>query len=162
MDVRIGIGYDIHRLVEGRRLVLGGVEFDSPVGLAGHSDADVVLHAVTDAILGAAGMGDIGEHFPDGDATRKDADSAVFVKHAVKLAEERGLAPGNVDVNVIAERPRLGPAKQEMRRRVSELLGLATDRVNIKARTMERLGPIGQGQAIAAQAVVTLIPAKEA
>ena len=156
MDVRVGIGFDVHRLVEGRRLVLGGVEIDSPVGLAGHSDADVVLHAITDAILGAAGLGDIGEHFPDTDPTWKDADSAAFVQHAVKLADQWGLKVGNVDVNIIADQPRLGPTKKSIRHRVSELLGLDPDQVNIKARTMEGLGPIGESQAIAAQAVVTL------
>ena len=159
MDVRIGIGFDIHRLVEGRRLILGGVAVDAPVGLAGHSDGDVVLHALTDAILGAAGLGDIGEHFPDTDPAWQGADSAVFVERAVRLAGEAGLYVGNVDLNVIAERPRLGPTKHAIRDRLAELLGLPTDRIGVKARTMERLGPIGEGQAIAAQVVVTLIQA---
>ncbi len=156
MDVRVGIGFDVHRLVEGRRLVLGGVEIDSPVGLAGHSDADVVLHAITDAILGAAGLGDIGEHFPDTNPAWEDADSATFVQHAVKLADQWALKVGNVDVNIIADHPRLGPTKKTIRHRVAELLGLDADLVNIKARTMEGLGPLGQSEAIAAQAVVTL------
>ncbi|MBN1344576.1 MAG: 2-C-methyl-D-erythritol 2,4-cyclodiphosphate synthase [Phycisphaerae bacterium] len=156
MDIRIGIGFDIHRLVDGRRLVLGGVELESSVGLEGHSDGDVILHAITDAILGAAGLGDIGEHFPDTDPEWKDADSAAFLLHAVKLADQWNLEVGNVDVNVLAERPKLGPAKKEIRRRVAELLGVDADRVNIKARTMEQLGPIGEGQAIGCQAVVLL------
>jgi len=157
MDVRIGIGYDIHRLVEGRRLVMGGVEFDSPVGFEAHSDGDVVLHAVTDAILGATGKGDLGEHFPDRDPQWKDANSAIFLQHAVALASERGLTVGNVDLNVLAERPRLGPAKNAIRQRLAQLLDLANDRVNVKARTMEGLGSVGRGEAIACQAVVTLV-----
>jgi 2-C-methyl-D-erythritol 2,4-cyclodiphosphate synthase len=157
MDVRVGIGFDVHRLAEGRRLVLGGLEIESPVGLAGHSDADVVLHAITDAILGAAGQGDIGEYFPDTDPTWKDAASKQFVEHAVEVAATCGMAVGNVDVNVIADKPRLGPAKQAIRKRLAELLGLSIDRVNVKARTMEGLGPVGEGKAIACQAVVTLI-----
>lgn len=157
MDVRVGIGFDIHRLVEGRRLVLGGVAIDSPVGLAGHSDGDVVLHALADAILGAAGLGDIGEHFPDTDPAWQGADSTTFVQRAVQLAAEDGLTVGNVDLNVIAERPRLGSAKQAIRDRLADLLDLPAGRIGVKARTMERLGPIGEGQAIAAQVVVTLV-----
>jgi 2-C-methyl-D-erythritol 2,4-cyclodiphosphate synthase len=157
VDTRVGIGFDIHRLVEGRRLVLGGVELDSPVGLAGHSDADVVLHAITDAVLGAAGLPDIGEHFPDTDAAWKDADSATFLRHAVGAIGERGFAVGNVDVNVLAEKPRLGPVKNAMRRRIADLTGLTVDRISVKARTMEGLGAIGEARAIAAQAVVMLV-----
>ena len=160
MDVRVGLGYDIHRLVQGRRLLMGGVEFDSPVGFEAHSDGDVVLHAITDAILGAAGRGDLGEYFPDSDAQWQDANSAVFLEHAVALASEHGLTVGNVDLNVLAEKPKLGPAKNAIRQRVAQLLGLANERVNVKARTMEGLGSIGRGEAIACQAVVTLVSAQ--
>ncbi len=161
MDIRIGIGYDIHRLAEGRRLILGGVHIDSALGLAGHSDADVVLHAVTDAILGAAGLGDIGEHFPDTDPQWKDADSKDFLLHALQLAGTWGLAVGNVDINILAEQPRLGSAKKDIRHHVADLIGLDADRVNVKARTMETLGPIGEGKAIACQAIVLLGSAPE-
>mgnify|MGYP000708998793 CR=1 FL=1 len=157
MDIRVGIGFDIHRLVAGRKLILGGVVLDWPVGLAGHSDADAVLHAITDAILGAGGLGDIGEHFPDNDPRWKDVDSTVFLRHAAGAVQRQGWTVGNVDVNVLAEEPRLGPTKQAMRRRIAELLNLPIDRVNIKARTMEGLGTIGTRQAIAAQAVVVLV-----
>lgn len=161
MDIRIGIGFDIHRLAEGCRLILGGVTIDSELGLAGHSDADVVLHAITDALLGAAGLGDIGEHFPDTDPNWKDADSKDFLLHALQLLETWGLAVGNVDVNIIAEQPKLGPAKKDIRHRIADLIGLDPDRVNIKARTMETLGPIGEGKAIACQAIVLLGSAPE-
>jgi 2-C-methyl-D-erythritol 2,4-cyclodiphosphate synthase len=162
MAVRVGIGFDIHRLVEGRPLVLGGIELDSPVGLSGHSDGDAVLHAIADAILGAAALGDIGEHFPDTDPAYKDAASTTLLEDAVWLAKQQGLAVGNVDVNVIAEQPRLGPIKQTMRQQIADLLRLRVEHVSVKARTMEGLGPIGQGQAIAAQAIVTLVPSKQA
>ncbi len=157
MDIRIGIGFDIHRLAVGRRLVLGGVEIDSPLGFDAHSDGDVVLHAITDAILGAAAQGDIGEHFPDTDPTWQQADSSEFVRGALELAAEHGLTVGNVDVNIFAERPKLGPAKKAIRERIAELLCLSAERASVKARTMEQLGPIGQGQAIAAEAAVTLV-----
>ncbi len=157
MNARVGIGFDIHRLVEGRKLILGGVPIESPVGLAGHSDADAVLHAITDAILGAAGLPDIGEHFPDSDPRWKDADSTVFLQVAITEARQHKLMVGNVDVNVIAERPKLGASKEAMRRRIAELLELPVDRVAVKARTAEGLGPVGQAQAIAAQAVVMLV-----
>jgi len=159
--MRIGIGYDIHRLQSGRRLVLGGVEFPGPVGLAGHSDADVVLHAVADAILGAAGLGDIGEHFPDKSEKWRDADSAVILSSTVAMAAERSLAVHNVDVNVVAQTPRIGARKGPMRQKVASLLGVPTERVSIKARSAEGLGPVGRMEAIEVQAVVLLeeIPA---
>ncbi len=158
--MRIGIGYDIHRLGADRPLVLGGVEFPGEPGLIGHSDADPVMHAVADAILGAAALGDIGEHFPDTDAQWKDADSSVILSGAVTLAEsERGLIPANVDVNVIAERPRIGPRKVEMRARLAEVLGLPVDAISVKARTAEGLGPVGAGEAIEVQAAVLMAPA---
>ncbi len=153
----LGIGYDIHRLVEGRKLFLGGVEFDSPVGLLGHSDADVVLHAICDALLGAAALGDIGEHFPDDDPRWKGISSAVLTGKVLELVTKKGLKVNNVDVMILAQRPRLGPKKGEMRQRVSELLGVSPERVNIKATTMEGLDAIGRGEAVAAQAAVTLL-----
>jgi 2-C-methyl-D-erythritol 2,4-cyclodiphosphate synthase len=154
--MRTGIGYDIHRLVEGRRLVLGGVELPGPVGLAGHSDGDAVLHAIADAILGAAALGDLGEHFPDTADEWRDADSADILSAVVKMAAERSLAVHNVDVNVVAERPKLGAAKAQMRRKIAAILGVPPGRVSVKARTAEGLGPVGRGEAIEAQAVVLL------
>jgi 2-C-methyl-D-erythritol 2,4-cyclodiphosphate synthase len=158
----VGIGFDIHRLVEGRRLVLAGVEVPHSRGALAHSDGDVVLHAVADAILGAAGLGDLGEHFPDTDPAWNDAASAGILGRVVKMARQAGLAPASVDVNVLLEQPKLGPHKEAMRRRLAELLGVAPDAVGLKARTMEGLGPIGAGDAVAAQAVVVLAPHREA
>ena len=153
----LGIGYDIHRLVEGRKLFLGGIEFDSPVGLLGHSDADVVLHAICDALLGAAALGDIGEHFPDDDPRWKGISSALLTGKVMELIREKGLKVNNVDVMVLAQRPRLGPKKGEMRQKVAQLLGISHERVNIKATTMEGLDAIGRGEAIATQAAVNLL-----
>lgn len=155
----LGIGYDVHKLVEGRKLFLGGIEFDSPVGLLGHSDADVVLHAICDALLGAAALGDIGEHFPDDDPQWKGISSAVITRKVLELIKTKGLKVNNVDVTVLAQRPRLGPRKKEMRQKVAQLLGISPERVNIKATTMEGLDAIGRGEAIAAQAAVTLLSA---
>ena len=157
--MRIGIGYDIHRLQEGRRLMLGGVEFPGPVGLAGHSDADVVLHAVADAVLGAAALGDIGEHFPDTSEEWRGADSSVILKHAVRMAAENSLVVRNVDVNIIAQAPRIGKRKHEMRANIARLVGAPLDRVSVKARTAEGLGPVGRAEAIETHAVVLLEPA---
>ena len=154
--MRIGIGYDIHRLEEGRRLVLGGVEIPGPVGLAGHSDADAVLHAIADAILGAAALGDIGEHFPNNDSRWCNADSGEILQAVLKMAEARHFAVCNVDVNVVAEWPKLGPIKGQIRANVAALLGLPLDRVSIKARTAEGLGLVGRREAIEAYAAVLL------
>lgn len=151
-----GIGYDVHRLVKGRRLMLGGVAFDFPLGLEGYSDADVVIHAVCDAVLGAAALGDIGEHFPDTDPKWKDISSQVLLKHVAGLIKEKGLVANNVDVVVIAQAPRLGARKVEMRDKMARLLGISPERVNVKATTTEGIGAIGEGKAIAAQAVVSL------
>lgn len=151
-----GIGYDIHRLVKGRRLVLGGIVIDSPLGLEGYSDADVVIHAVCDAMLGAAALGDIGERFPDDDPRWKDISSQVLLEHVAGLTKEKGLRANNVDVVIIAQVPKLGSKKAEMRDKMARLLGLPSDRVNVKATTTEGLGAIGEGKAIAAQAVVSL------
>lgn len=154
--VRIGQGYDVHRLTAGRRLVLAGVEIAGEIGLSGHSDADVVLHAVIDALLGAAGLGDIGEQFPDTDPAYKGADSAVLLAKACEMVERTGYAVVNVDATVVAERPRLVSHKAAMRQRLAELLGLGVDAVSIKAKTNEGLGEIGQGNSIACQAVASL------
>jgi 2-C-methyl-D-erythritol 2,4-cyclodiphosphate synthase len=154
--MRIGIGYDIHRLEEGRRLVLGGVEIPSPVGLAGHSDADAVLHAIADAVLGAAALGDIGDHFPNNCSRWCNADSATILEAVLKMAAARQLKVCNVDVNVVAEWPKLGPRKGQIRANVASLLGLPPDRVSIKARTAEGLGPVGRREAIEVHAVVLM------
>ncbi len=155
--MRIGIGYDIHRFGAERTLKLGGVEFPDESGLLGHSDADPVMHALADAILGACALGDIGDHFPDTAPEWRDADSAQILAEAMRLAaERRGLRPLNVDVNVIAERPRLGKNKDAIRRRLAEVLSLPIERVSVKARSAERLGPVGRGEAIEVQAVVLM------
>ena len=153
---RVGFGYDSHRFVEGRPLMLGGVRIDHARGLDGHSDADAVLHAVTDAVLGAMALGDIGELFSDTDAKWKGADSAVFVAEAVRLAAVKGFAVGNCDVTVLAEAPKLAPHKDLMKTRVASLLGVAPDRVSIKAKTSEGMGFVGRGEGLAAVAVVMM------
>ena len=153
---RIGQGYDIHPLVSGRRLMLGGVEIPHARGLAGHSDADAVLHAVTDALLGAIGAGDIGRHFSDRDPRHKDRPSREFVTETMAMVRARGYRVGNVDVTVHAEEPRLAPHLDTMRAVLAELLGVETDATNLKATRGEGLGPIGRGEGIAAQAIVLL------
>ena len=147
---RVGIGYDIHRLVPDRKLILAGVEIPCDMGLSGHSDADVVLHAVTDALLGAAGLGDIGEMFPDTDPTYKNADSAQLLTQALAQINAVGFTPVNLDTIIIAEKPKLTPYKPQMRRRLAQLLKLDETVVNLKAKTNEGLGEIGTGAAIAA------------
>ena len=153
---RVGIGFDIHRLVEGRRLMLAGIEVPHTLGELAHSDGDVVLHALADAMLGAAGLGDIGEQFPDSDPAWKDADSAALVGRVVAMVARAGWAVTSVDVNVLIERPKLAPHKAAMRERLAGLLALAPDAVGLKARTMEGLGPIGDGTAVASHVVVML------
>ncbi|MFC7460807.1 2-C-methyl-D-erythritol 2,4-cyclodiphosphate synthase [Hydrogenophaga defluvii] len=156
MKLRVGEGWDVHALVPGRRLVLGGIEIPHSAGLLGHSDADALLHAITDALLGAAGLGDIGSHFPDTDPKFKGADSAVLLAEALRAVQAAGWQLVNVDSTVIAQAPRLAPHREAMRERVAAVLGLAPDAVNIKAKTAEKLGPVGQGLAIEARAVVLL------
>ena len=156
--MRVGQGWDIHRLVAGRPLRLGGIDVPSERGLLGHSDGDVVLHAVTDAVLGALGAGDIGQHFPDSEPRWQGIDSAVMLRHVVQLAAERGYGVGNVDVTILAERPKLAPHALAMQQRLAELLGVGADQVGVKAKTMEGLGVIGGGEAIAALAVATVVP----
>ena len=153
---RIGFGYDSHRFTTGRPLVLGGVRVDYEVGLAGHSDADAVLHAVIDALLGAAGLGDIGEHFPDRDDRYRNADSAVLTAHAVGLVTATGYRIANCDVTVVTELPKLGPYKHAMRERIAALLNVEPTQINVKAKTNEKMGWIGQGEGLAATAVVLL------
>lgn len=153
---RIGQGYDIHPFAPGRRLVLGGVEIAHPRGLAGHSDADAVLHAVTDALLGAIGAGDIGRHFSDRDPRHKDRPSREFIAETMAMARARGWRVGNVDVTIHAEEPRLAPHLDAMRDNIAALLGVAADAANVKATRGEGLGPIGRAEGIAAQAVVLL------
>jgi 2-C-methyl-D-erythritol 2,4-cyclodiphosphate synthase len=154
--IRVGIGFDVHRLVPGRRLVLAGVEVPSEVGPKAHSDGDVVLHAIADACLGAAGLGDLGDHFSDTDPAWKDADSGRLLALALAKVKAAGWRPASTDVNLLLEQPKLGGLKEKMRGRLAELLGLAPDAVGLKARTLEGLGPVGEGQAVAAQAVVVL------
>ena len=151
---RAGIGDDLHRLTEGRPLILGGVRVPFERGLLGHSDADVVLHAVTDALLGAAALGDIGEHFPDVDPRWKGADSAVLLVAALERVRERGCEPVNCDVVIHAQQPKLGPWKVQIRDNLARLLGLPQDAVNVKAKTEEHVGPVGRGEAISALAIV--------
>jgi 2-C-methyl-D-erythritol 2,4-cyclodiphosphate synthase len=154
--LRVGTGYDLHRLVEGRRLILGGVAIPFDKGLAGHSDADAVCHAVTDALLGAAAAGDIGRHFPDTDPRWKDADSLILLARAVEMVAAAGYAVVNVDVVVIAERPRLSPHVDAMRANLARVMGVAATQVGIKGKTNEGVGSIGAGESIAVHAVALL------
>ena len=156
--IRTGTGFDVHRLAEGEELWLCGVRIEHDRGLAGHSDADVGLHAVVDAILGACALGDIGQHFPPGDPRWKDAASGRFVAHAVALAADAGYAIGNVDLTLICEAPKIGPHREAMRLKLAALLGVDPGQVSIKATTTERLGFTGRGEGIAAQAAATLVP----
>jgi 2-C-methyl-D-erythritol 2,4-cyclodiphosphate synthase len=153
-NFRIGEGWDIHALVEGRKLMLGGIEVPHSKGLLGHSDADALLHAITDALFGAAGMGDIGTHFPDTDVAFKGADSAVLLAEAARIVRVKGFLIGNVDSTIIAQAPKLAPHISAMRERIAGILGIAPDCVNVKAKTAEKMGPVGQGLAIEARAVV--------
>jgi 2-C-methyl-D-erythritol 4-phosphate cytidylyltransferase/2-C-methyl-D-erythritol 2,4-cyclodiphosphate synthase len=156
--LRVGTGFDVHKFEEGRPLVLGGVHLPDKIGLAGHSDADVVLHAAMDAILGALGQGDIGEHFPPDDPRFAGADSAALLRTVAAMADAAGLAVVNLDLTVLAERPRIRPHAERMRARIAECLGISADRVGLKATTLERLGAIGRGEGMACQAVVLLAP----
>ena len=155
-NIRIGEGWDSHALVPGRKLILGGVEVPHTMGLLGHSDADVLLHAIIDALLGAAGLGDIGKHFPDTDARFKGADSMALLLETARLLTERGLRIGNIDSTVIAQAPKLATHIPAMCEKIALALGLDVDRVNVKAKTAEKLGPVGQGLSMEARAVVLL------
>jgi len=153
---RIGQGWDTHALVPGRKLIIGGVEIDHPVGLLGHSDADVLLHAIIDALLGAAGLGDIGTHFPDANLQFKGANSALLLAETGRLVAAHGYRIGNIDSTVIAEAPKLAPHIAAMRVQIAGALGIEVSQVNVKAKTAEKLGPAGQGLSMEAQAVVLL------
>ncbi|MBC7395467.1 MAG: 2-C-methyl-D-erythritol 2,4-cyclodiphosphate synthase [Variovorax sp.] len=155
-DIRVGEGWDVHQLVAGRKLMLGGIEVPHTAGLLGHSDADVLLHAITDALLGAAGLGDIGRHFPDTDARFHGADSAALLAEAATRVRAAGWTIGNVDSTVIAQAPKLAPHIPAMCGRIATVLGITVDRVNVKAKTAEKLGPVGEGHAMEARAVVLL------
>jgi 2-C-methyl-D-erythritol 2,4-cyclodiphosphate synthase len=155
---RIGEGWDIHALVAGRPLILGGVTIPFHLGLLGHSDADALLHAITDALLGAAGLGDIGSHFPDTDEKFKGADSSVLLAETARRVRATGYEIGNIDSTVIAQAPRLAPHIATMRANIAKTLGLAEGQVNVKAKTAEKMGPVGQGSAIEARAVVLIWP----
>lgn len=154
--IRIGQGFDVHRLVEGRPLIIGGVEIPYEKGLLGHSDADVLLHTITDACLGAIGEGDIGRHFPDTDPKYKDADSAQLLTSVWELVKNKGYKLGNLDCTIMVEKPKMAPYIQEIRKRISELLDAKEEQINVKATTTEKLGFTGRGEGIASLAVVLL------
>ena len=155
-EYRTGLGWDVHRTGPDRALIIGGVTIPAEFGLVGHSDADVLLHAVTDALLGAAALGDIGMHFPDSDPKWKGADSLQFLKHAVGLVRERGYTIVNVDTTVILERPKLKDHRLPIREKLAAAVGLELDRVSVKFKTAEKVGPVGEGRSAEAQAIVTL------
>ena len=156
MNIRIGEGWDVHALVPGRQLILGGVKIPNTMGLLGHSDADVLLHAITDAVLGAAGLGDIGRHFPDTDAQFKGADSSVLLQEAMRRVRAQGWELVNVDSTIVAQAPKLAPHMAAINAGVAKALGVSLDQVNVKAKTAEKLGPVGMGQSIEARAVALL------
>ncbi len=156
IEVRTGLGWDVHRTVAGRPLIIGGLLIASEFGLDGHSDADILLHAVTDALLGAASLGDIGMHFPDNDPQWKGVDSARFLEHAMSLVRAKGYTLVNVDTTVILERPKLKDYRLPMRARLAQILELDVDRVSVKFKTAEKVGPVGEGRSAEAQAIVTI------
>ena len=155
-DYRIGQGYDIHKLVEGRKLILGGEHVEFELGLEGHSDADAVIHAVIDALLGGAALGDIGRHFPDSDPAWKDADSMELLRQTREKIEKEGYSVGNIDVTIIVEKPKMAPYIQRMRKNIADAVGIAFERVSVKATTNEAIGSLGRGEGIAALAVAIL------
>lgn len=157
LAMRVGEGWDVHALVEGRKLILGGIEIPYEKGLLGHSDADALLHAITDALLGAAGLGDIGRHFPDTDARFKGADSRVLLAEAAARVRAQGWQIGNVDSTIVAQAPKMAPHIPAMRERIAATLGLAPEQVNVKAKTAEKMGPVGEGRSIEARAVALLL-----
>ena len=156
MNIRVGEGWDTHALVAGRPLMLGGVHIPHDKGLLGHSDADVLLHAITDALLGAAGLGDIGQHFPDTDATYKGADSVTLLKKAYEHVKHLGWHLGNVDCTIIAQAPKLSPHRSDIRSSIAKALGVPESFVNVKAKTAEKMGPVGEGLSMEARAVVLI------
>ncbi len=154
--IRVGEGWDVHQLVEGRQLILGGVHIPYEKGLLGHSDADALLHAITDALFGAAGLGDIGRHFPDTDPQFKGADSGVLLAEASRRVRAQGWQIANVDSTIVAQAPKMAPHIPAMRERIATLLGVTPEQVNVKAKTAEKLGPVGEGKSIEARAVALL------
>ena len=156
VNIRVGQGFDVHQLVEGRPCIIGGVNIPHPKGLLGHSDADVLLHAICDALLGAAALGDIGKHFPDSDARYKGINSRELLKHVARLIADKGWVVGNIDATIIAEAPRMAPHVAKMAANIAEDVGISVDAVNVKATTTEKLGFTGRGEGIAAQAVCLL------
>lgn len=154
--MRVGMGYDVHKLVEGRKLILGGVEIPYEKGLLGHSDADVLVHAIMDALLGAAALGDIGKHFPDTDPAYKGADSLELLSHVAKLLDENNMLVGNIDATIIAQKPKMAPHIEQMRKNIAEQLLVDITQVNIKATTEEGLGFTGRGEGISSQAICLL------
>ena len=159
MTIRMGEGWDVHALVAGRKLIIGGVEIPHSVGLLGHSDADVLLHAITDALLGAAALGDIGKHFPDTSADFKDADSWLLLQRTGQLLANKGYSIGNIDSTVIAQAPKLAPYIDAMRARIAAALSMDVADVNVKAKTAEKMGPVGEGKSMEARAVVLITSA---
>ncbi len=157
MTIRIGEGWDVHALVAGRKLIIGGVEIPHSVGLLGHSDADVLLHAITDALLGAAALGDIGKHFPDTSADFKDANSWLLLQRTGQLIASKGYRIGNIDSTVIAQAPKLAPYIDAMRARIASALDIDTSAVNVKAKTAEKMGPVGECKSMEARAVVLIV-----
>lgn len=156
-DIRTGLGWDVHRLAPGRPLILGGVAIPCEFGLEGHSDADVLAHAITDALLGALALGDIGMHFPDTDPRWRGADSLVFLRHAAQLAAGEGYRIANIDANVVLERPKLKEFRAPIREKLASVLGIEAGRVSVKFKTAEKVGPVGEGRSAEAQAVATLV-----
>jgi len=157
MDIRIGQGIDCHKFEFGRKLILGGVEFDSPFGLKGHSDADVLFHAITDAILGAIGENDIGFHFPDTNPEFKNANSEIFLKKAIALAREKEFEISNIDATIICETPKINPKREKIKENLASILQIEKSRINVKATTMEKMGFIGRKEGICALAIVLLV-----
>ena len=157
MSMRIGHGFDVHALTTGRKCIIGGVDIPYERGLNGHSDADVLLHAICDALLGAAALGDIGKHFPDTDARYKGINSRELLRHVAQLLQSHGFAVGNIDATIIAEAPKMAPHIQQMRRNIAADVGVAVEDVNVKATTTERLGFTGRGEGIAAEAVCLIV-----
>ena len=159
--MRVGFGYDVHRLVEGRKLILGGVEIEHCLGLLGHSDADVLLHAIADALLGAAGLGDIGVHFPDNDSVYKDIDSMILLKRTVELLEEKGYDIINIDATIVAQKPKISPHSAKMKENIAKCLGIGEDFVNIKATTTEKLGFEGREEGISSHCICLIEKRKD-
>ncbi|OGU69994.1 MAG: 2-C-methyl-D-erythritol 2,4-cyclodiphosphate synthase [Ignavibacteria bacterium RBG_16_36_9] len=157
IDLRTGIGFDVHAFAEGRKLILGGIEIKHDKGLTGHSDADALLHAVTDALLGSLSLGDIGTHFPDDDTRYKNADSTVFLKKASELLRNRGFFVNNIDVVVMLQQPKISPYVQKMKEKISKILDIGSERISIKATTTEKLGFVGREEGISVMAVATVV-----